>query len=93
MQGQMIFYCDGDMQQWKRLASTLKLRIAMRALGAPGEDFAEAAITKALSESLLDEASGSVVMRKDFVISEWASSSYGDIWHDFGGNGSAFYNQ
>lgn len=78
-------YCGGDLQQWKRLANTLKLRIGMRALGAPGEDFAMNTITEALGQPLLDEASGSVTMIKDFVISEWASSSYGDIWHDFGG--------
>ncbi len=88
--GSNDIYCGGDLQQWKRLANTLKLRIGMRALGAPGEDFANKAITDALTAPLLDDASGSVVMKKDFVISEWASSSYGDVWHDFGGNGSAF---
>ena len=88
--GSNDIYCGGDLQQWKRLANTLKLRIGMRTLGAPGEDFATKAIEEALAAPLLDEASGSVLMKKDFVISEWASSSYGDIWHDFGGNGSAF---
>lgn len=88
--GSNDIYCGGDLQQWKRLANTLKLRIGIRALGAPGEDFASKTITDALSQPLLDEASGSVTMKKDFVISEWASSSYGDIWHDFGGNGSSF---
>jgi len=83
-------YCGGDLQQWKRLANTLKLRIGMRALGASGDDFANSTITEALAQPLLDAASGSVLMKKDFVISEWASSSYGDIWHDFVGNGSAF---
>jgi len=83
--GSNDIYCGGDLQQWKRLANTLKLRIGMRALGAPGDDFAESAISSALSQPLLDDASGSVTMIKDFVISEWASSSYGDVWHDFGG--------
>lgn len=78
-------YCGGDLQQWKRLANTLKLRIGMRALGAPGDDFAASTINDALAAPLLDDASGSVVMKKDFVISKWASSSYGDLWHDFGG--------
>ncbi len=78
-------YCRGDLQQWKRLANTLKLRIGMRALDAPGDDFAAVAISEALASPLLDETSGSVVMKKDFVISEWTSSSYGDVWHDFGG--------
>ncbi|MFH4965686.1 SusD/RagB family nutrient-binding outer membrane lipoprotein [Gaetbulibacter sp. M235] len=82
-------YCGGDLQKWKRLANTLKLRIGMRALGASGDDFASNAITSAMSQPLLDEATGSVVMKKDFVISEWASASYGDIWHDFGVGGGA----
>jgi len=87
--GSNDIYCGGDMQQWKRLANTLKLRIGMRALNAPGDDFAAAAITAALAAPLLDDASGSVVMEKDLVISEWAAASYGDVWHDFGTGGAA----
>ncbi|MDU8886033.1 SusD/RagB family nutrient-binding outer membrane lipoprotein [Yeosuana sp. MJ-SS3] len=87
--GSNDIYCGGDLQQWKRLANTLKLRIGMRALGSPGDDFASAAINSALSAPLLDESTGSVVMKKDFVISEWASASYGDMWHDFGTGGAA----
>jgi hypothetical protein len=87
--GSNDIYCGGDLQKWKKLANTLKLRIGMRALGADGDDFANAAITAALGAPLLDEASGSAVMKKDFVISEWASASYGDVWHDFGTNGAA----
>jgi len=78
-------YCGGDLQKWKKLANTLKLRIAVRALGAPGDDFASATITSALSAPLLDDATGSVIMSKDFEISKWASAAYGDIWNDFGG--------
>lgn len=87
--GSNDIYCGGDLQQWKRLANTLKLRIGMRALDADGDDFANAAITSALGAPLLDDASGSVVMIKDFVISKWASASYGDVWNDFGTNGAA----
>lgn len=83
--GDNDIYCGGDLQQWKRLANTLKLRIGMRALGAPGESFAASAISEALAAPLLDDASGSVVMQKDFVISQWAAAAYGDIWHNFGG--------
>lgn len=78
-------YCGGDLQQWKRLANTLKLRIGLRALGSPGDDFASGVIAQAISQPLLDEASGPVIMKKDFEISKWASSSYGDVWNDFGG--------
>lgn len=87
--GSNDIYCGGDLQKWKKLANTLKLRIGMRALGADGDDFASAAITAALGAPLLDDASGSAVMKKDFVISEWASASYGDVWNDFGTNGAA----
>jgi len=83
--GSNDIYCGGDLQQWKRLANTLKLRIGMRALGATGDDFATAAITAALAAPLLDEANGSVVMKKDFVISQWSAAAYGDVWHNFGG--------
>ena len=89
--GSNDIYCGGDLQQWKRLANTLKLRVGMRALGAPGEDFATSAITSAIGQPLLDDASGSVIMKKDFVISEWASSAYGDIWHDFGTESAAAF--
>ena len=80
-------YCGGDLQQWKRMANSLKLRIASRAVGAPGANFAAVAITEAMSNPLLDAGSGNVTMTKDFVISEWNSSSYGDIWWDFAANG------
>src|SRR5690606_27586110 len=86
--GQNDVYCGGDLQLWKRMANSLKLRLGMRALGAAGADFAEGTISEALAQPLLDASSGSVTMAKDFVISEWTSSSYGDVWHDFGGLGS-----
>lgn len=86
--GENDLYCGGDLQQWKRLANTLKLRIGMRALGADGDDFAATAISEALSSPLLDDANGSVLMKKDFVISQWAAAAYGDVWHNFGGLGS-----
>src|SRR5690606_23599456 len=62
--GENDLYCGGDLQQWKRLANTLKLRIGMRALGADGDDFAATAISEALSSPLLDDANGSVLMKK-----------------------------
>lgn len=87
--GSNDIYCGGDLQQWKKLANTLKLRIGLRALGATGDDFATATITAALAAPLLNETSGSIVMKKDFVISEWTTASYGDVWHDFGVGGGA----
>ena len=37
-------FFNGDLQQWKKLANTLKLRMDLRAQGAPGADFEETAI-------------------------------------------------
>ena len=77
-------YCNGDLQKWKKLANTLKLRIAMRALGAPGADFANAAITEALNAPLLETKADNVLMEKDTEISQWNSAAYGDVWYNFG---------
>lgn len=77
-------FCNGDLQKWKRLANTLKLRIAMRAHGAQGADFAAAAITSALNTDLLENESDNVLMPKDNTISQWTSASYGDVWYNFG---------
>jgi hypothetical protein len=81
-------YCNGDLQKWKRLANTLKLRIALRAYGVPGDDFAAAAITQALGQPLLSTASDNVLLKKDNTITKWNSDSYAGAWLDFGGFGS-----
>ena len=77
-------YCGGDLQKWKKMANTLKLRIAMRALGATGESFATAAINEAIASPLLDGGTGSVTMEKDIKIGQWGSAAYGDVWTSFG---------
>lgn len=77
-------YCGGDLQQWKRLANTLKLRIAMRAHGASGSAFAAKAITEALGAELLSGSGDNIMMEKDEEISQWGSAAYGDIWFNFG---------
>ena len=82
--GSNDIYCQGDLQKWKRLANTLKLRIAMRAHGAPGADFAVTAINQALAAPLLDGAADNVMMEKDIKISQWGSAAYGDVWYNFG---------
>jgi hypothetical protein len=58
--------------------------MAMRAHGASGDDFSEAAINEALAAPLLSEGE-SALIEKDLVISQWAYSTYGDIWYNFGG--------
>lgn len=80
-------YFGGDLQMWKKLANSLKLRVAMRANGASGDDFSPAAITSALAGPLLGVGE-SALLSKDIEISKWSSASYGDVWNDFGGFGS-----
>ncbi len=77
----------GDLQKWKKFANSAKLRIALRAYGAPGADFAETAINECLSSGQFMEDFGAI-LEKDNAISQWNSSSYADIWHRFGGKGS-----
>jgi len=82
--GSNDIYCGGDLQKWKRMANTLKLRLAMRAHGAPGAGFAKTAMTEALAAPLLEGSSDNVMMKKDNEISQWGSAAYGDIWYNFG---------
>ena len=86
--GENDVYCGGDLQKWKKLANTLKLRIAMRAYGADGASFAEGAINQAMAADLLETEADNVLMPKDFEISQWSAACYGDIWWNFGGMGS-----
>ncbi|MCP4311018.1 MAG: SusD/RagB family nutrient-binding outer membrane lipoprotein [Bacteroidetes bacterium] len=86
--GENDLYFGGDLTKWKKLANSLKLRIGLRALGAEGAGFAEVAVTEALAAGLFLEDGEDCVMIKDDVISQWSASAYGDIWHNFGGNGS-----
>ncbi|QOD59874.1 SusD/RagB family nutrient-binding outer membrane lipoprotein [Polaribacter haliotis] len=83
--GNNDLYCGGDLQKWKKLANTLKLRIGMRALGATGENFATTTINEALNNPLLDDTTGSVTMEKDVKIGQFGSGAYGDVWTNFGG--------
>lgn len=85
--GKNDLFFGGDLQMWSKLANSLKLRIAMRARGASGDDFSSQAITSALAGNLLGEGENAL-MQKDLVIDQFESGSYGDIWHNFGGFGS-----
>ncbi len=73
----------GDLQKWKKFANTLKLKMALRASGADGDDFTANAISEALAAPLLEEGE-SALIDKDLEISQWAYSTYGDIWYNFG---------
>ena len=87
LSGNDLFF-NGDLQGWKKLANTLKLRLALRAQGASGASFADGAISEAISQPLLTGSDDSVLMEKDVDISQWANAAYGDVWHNFGGLGS-----
>lgn len=78
-------FFNGDMQSWKKLANSLKLKLALRAHGATGEDFSVATATAAIAGGVLGDKDA--VVTSDNEISTWASASYGDIWHPFYGGG------
>lgn len=82
--GDNDLYYGGDLQKWKKLANTLKLRMAMRALGAPGADFANTAITEALAAPLLETEADNALLEKDITISQWNAAAYGDVFYNFG---------
>ncbi|MGA9327305.1 MAG: SusD/RagB family nutrient-binding outer membrane lipoprotein [Salegentibacter sp.] len=81
-------FFNGDLQKWKKLANTLKLRMALRAQGAPGADFANTAINEALQNPLLNTSEDNALLPKDTEIDQFANAAYGDVWHNFGGVGS-----
>ncbi|MBX2840486.1 MAG: SusD/RagB family nutrient-binding outer membrane lipoprotein [Flammeovirgaceae bacterium] len=67
---------NGDLQKWKTFANALKLRVALRAKGAPGEDFADAAITESLSDPLPTE---DIKIKKDLEVSWNIAARDGDF--------------
>ena len=78
---------NGDMQKWKQLANSLKLRMALRAHGAPGEDFASAAVSEAISSGVLADTDALFESYNE-VSNIWVEhSSYGDIYYGFGDSG------
>ncbi|GET33878.1 hypothetical protein PbJCM13498_27410 [Prolixibacter bellariivorans] len=78
-----LFY-GGDLRKWKKLANTLKLKVALRARGASGASFVDQAIKEALADPLLTSATDNVLLPKDNVISQWSSACYGDVWNNLG---------
>lgn len=78
-----VFF-HGDLQKWKKLANTIKLRMALRAQGASGASFADTAINEAVQGGLLSSDGDNAMMEKDTEISQWANAAYGDVWYNFG---------
>ena len=72
---------NGNMQNWKKLANSLKLRIALRAHGAPGENFSADTVDEALKSGVL--ADTDALMAGFGEANMWAdgTASYGDIWY------------
>ena len=63
--GEFDFIMKGDLQKWKSFTNGVKLRVALRAKGAPGENFADKAISEALANPL---PTSSVRMKKDLTV-------------------------
>jgi len=80
---------NGNMQNWKQMANSLKLRLALRAHGATGENFSSTAASEAIASGVLADVDG---MFASFPAETniWGASSaacYGDVY-TFGGGGS-----
>jgi hypothetical protein len=77
---------NGNMQNWKKVANSLKLRIALRAHGGVGEDFSDNAINEAISSGVLADEDAMFEGYADETNIWGGSSSYGDVWNNFTGS-------
>jgi hypothetical protein len=77
---------NGDMQNWKKLANSLKLRIALRAHGSPGEDFSASVASEAVASGVLADTDALFAAFTTETDIWGGSASYGDIWHSFTGS-------
>ena len=74
-------FFNGDLQKWKSLANSLKLRLALRANGAEGDNFSNTTVAEAIAAGVLVDTDA--LIQRDTEISQWASAVYGDVWHNF----------
>lgn len=72
---------NGNMQNWKKLANSLKLRIALRAHGSPGEDFSATVASEAISSGVLADTDAILEGYAEETDIWGGSTSYGDVWH------------
>ena len=77
---------NGNMQNWKKAANSLKLRIALRAHGSHGEDFSANAASEAISSGVLADADALFEGYAEETNIWGGSASYGDIWNNFTGS-------
>ncbi|MCO4291295.1 SusD/RagB family nutrient-binding outer membrane lipoprotein [Solitalea sp. MAHUQ-68] len=82
-----LFY-NGDMQKWKKLANSMRLRMGMRALGAQGADFAATAVIASLGQPLMTAITETAKVDKDPAQTGYLDDGYNNIWWVFGGEGS-----
>jgi len=73
----------GNMQNWKQVANSLKLRIALRAHGGIGENFSSTAVSEAISSGVLADADALFEGYAEEKNIWGGSASYGDVWHSF----------
>ena len=66
----------GDIQRWKEFANAMKLRVALRAKGAPGENFADDAINQALAAPL---PNADIKLKIDFDVDWTVAARDGDF--------------
>jgi len=83
--GENDLFFNGDMQKWKQLANSLKLKMALRGHGGNGADYS-AHVASALSGGIL--ANDNALMARDTEITTWVSAVYGDVWGPFYGGGN-----
>jgi hypothetical protein len=72
---------NGNMQNWKKLANSLKLRIALRAHGSPGEDFSATVASEAIASGVLADTDAILEGYAEETDIWGGSTSYGDVWH------------
>ena len=82
-------FFNGNLQDWKKLANSLKLKLALRAHEAIGEDFSAAAASEAIGNVLGDK---DAVVTRDVAAATGSygagvSAVFGDVWHVFYGGG------
>ena len=81
MLGENDVIFNGNMQNWKKLANSLKLRIALRAHGSSGEDFSAKVASEAIASGVLANTNALFTAYADEKDIWGGSASYGDIWH------------
>ena len=72
---------NGNMQNWKKLANSLKLRIALRAHGSAGEDFSSTVASEAIASGVLADTDALLEGYAEETDIWGGSTSYGDVWH------------